>query len=282
MKSISTILAVGTVAAACGAASADTTVLYGASGGAYTQNFDGLASSGAWSNNVSTPSVVGWNVYRGGTSANTLRDPTQTAVTAWSGNTGSSNSGTFYAFASTGSTDRAIGGLNSNTTGDYSITFAVKNTTGGTLTEFTFAWVMEQWRDGGSATPVAQSVDVDYKISTQATTSSLSEGLSYLTDAAYVTGFTSLVSATSPIFTNTGTGAALDGNAAANRVAYSNTVTGLNWANNAILVIRFWDNNHSGNDHALAIDDVTFSAIPSPGAIALLGAAGLVSTRRRK
>ncbi len=282
MKNLNTVLAVGAVAAVCGAASADTTTSYGTAGVAYTQNFNSLASSGAWSNNVSTPSVVGWNVYRGGTSANSTRDATQTAVTAWSANTGSTSTGAFYAFASTSSSDRAIGGLSSNTTGDYAITFAVKNTTGHTLTGFSFDWVMEQWRDGGSATPVAQSIVVDYKVSTQATSSSLSEGVNYLTDAAYVTGFTSLVTATSPIFTNTGSGAALDGNASANRVALSNTVSGLNWANNAILVIRFWDNNHSGNDHALAIDDVSFTAIPAPGAVALLGVAGLIGTRRRR
>lgn len=282
MNNLSMVLAVGAVAAVCGAATADTTASYGTAGTAYTQNFNSLASSGAWSNNASTPSVVGWNVYRGGSSANSTRDATQTAVTAWSANTGTSTTGTFYAFASTGSSDRAIGGLSSNTTGDYAITFAVQNTTGHTLTGFTFDWVMEQWRDGGNATPVAQSVVVDYKVSSQATPSSLGEGLNYLTDASYVTGFTSLVTAASPVFANASSGAALDGNASANRVALSNTVSGLNWASGSILVIRFWDNNHPGNDHALAIDDVSFTAIPAPGAVALLGVAGLVSGRRRR
>lgn len=263
-------------------ASADTTFLYATSGSTYSQDFNGLAASGSWSNNSSTATLTGWNVYRGGTSANTTRDSTQAAVTAWSANTGSSTTGAFYAFASTGSSDRAIGGLSSNSTGDYSIVLALKNTTGSTLTGFTFNWVMEQWRDGGNNPAVSQSMIVDYKISTQATTSSLSEGLNYLTDAAYVTGFSSLVTATSPIFTNTSGGAALDGNLAANRVAYSNAVNNLTWANNAILVIRFWDNNHSGNDHAFAIDDVTFTAVPAPGAAALIGVAGLITTRRRK
>lgn len=282
MKSINTILAIGALAAISAAAEADTTFSYSTSGQTYSQSFDGLASSGAWSNSASVPTLAGWNVYRGGSSANTTRDSTQSPVTAWSGNTGSTNSGSFYAYASSSSSDRAIGGLSSNSTGDYSITFAVQNNSGGTLTDFTFSWVMEQWRDGGAAPPAAQSIFVDYKISSQATPSSLSEGLSYLTDAAYVTGFTALVTATSPIFTNTGGGAALDGNATANRVAYTSTVSNLNWANGSILVIRFWDNNHIGNDHALAIDDVTFTAVPSPGAIALLLAAGMVSTRRRK
>ena len=277
---ISSMMALGVMTTL---ASADTTFLYGTSGSTYSQDFNGLAASGSWSNNSSTATLTGWNVYRGGGSANTTRDSTQTAVTAWSANTGSSTTGSFYAFASTGSTDRAIGGLSSNTTGDYSIVLALKNTTGSTLTGFTFNWVMEQWRDGGAATPAAQSMFVDYKISTQATTSSLSEGLNYLTDAAYVTGFSSLVTATSPIFTNTSSGGAtLDGNLAANRVAYSNAVNNLNWANNAILVIRFWDNNHSGNDHAFAIDDVTFTAVPAPGAAALIGLAGLATSRRRR
>lgn len=276
---ISCTMALGAVACA---ASADTAFSYGAANSSYSQDFNGLSSSGSWSNNVSTPTLTGWNVYRGGTSANSTRDTTSTAVTAWSSNTGSSNTGAFYAFASTSSSDRAIGGLSSNTTGDYSITLALKNTAGYTLTGFTFAWALEQWRDGGNNPAVAQSVLVDYKVSTQATASSLSEGLNYLTDAAYVTGFTALVTGTSPVFSNTGSGAALDGNASANRVAYSNTVTGLNWTANSILVIRFWDNNHTGNDHAFGIDDVTFTAVPAPGAAALVGLAGLVTTRRRR
>jgi hypothetical protein len=282
MTKISMLMMAGAGAVIAATASADTTFNYATSGSTYTQNFDSLAASGAWSNNVTVPSLVGWNVYRGGTSANTTRDATQTGVTAWSANTGSSTTGAFYAFASTGSSDRAIGGLSSNTTGDYAITLAFKNTTGGTLTGFTLNWALEQWRDGGSATPAAQSVFVDYKISTLATSSSLGEGLNYLTDAAYVTGFTALTTATSPIFANTGGGAALDGNAAANRVAVTDSVSGLSWANDTILVVRFWDNNHTGNDHAFGIDDVTFTAVPAPGAAALLGLAGLRGSRRRR
>lgn len=281
MTKISILMMAGAGAVIAATASADTTFNYGTNGSTYTQNFDSLASSGAWSNSSTFPTLTGWNVYRGGSGANTTRDATQTGVTSWVANTGSSTTGALTAFASTGSSERALGGLSSNSTGDYAITLAFKNTTGGTLTGFTFNWVLEQWRDGGAATPAAQSIFVDYKISTQATSSSLGEGLNYLTDAAYVTGFTALTTATSPIFTNTGTGAALDGNAAANRVAITDTVSGLSWANDTILVIRFWDNNHSGNDHAFGIDDVSFTAVPTPGAAVLLGLAGLRRSRRR-
>jgi hypothetical protein len=120
---------------------------------------------------------------------------------------------------------------------------------------------------------------VDYKVTNVTSTNSLSEGISFLTDAAYVAGFTTLRTVASPTFT--ATAGALDGNAAANRVSLTDTVSGISWANNTVLVIRFWDDNHAGNDHGFGIDDVTFTAIPTPGAVALLGL-GLFTARRRR
>lgn len=281
MKNIMTILAVCSASAACASACADTVLAYATSGFTYSQDFNSLAGTGsgvAWSNNSATPTVVGWNAYHGSASAGSTRSATQTSTSAYATGSGSSTTGGLFSFGSS-SSDRALGTMGSNSY-EAAITFAVKNTTGSTLTEFTFAWVMEQWRDAGNATPVSQSLVVDYKVTNVTSTSSLSEGLSYLTDAAYVTGFTALRSVSTPIFTSTA--GPLDGNAAANRVSVTDTVSGLNWANNTVLVIRFWDNNDSGNDAALAIDDVSFTAVPSPGAIALLGVAGMIGSRRRK
>jgi hypothetical protein len=283
LKNINTILAVGAVAAVCGAASADTVLAYETAGSAYTQNFNSLAGTGssvAWSNNVSTPTVTGWNAYHNTSPGlNSTRQSTQTSTSSYLPGTGAGQAGGLYSFGSISSTDRALGMLGS---GSYegAITFAVKNTTGSALTEFTLAWVMEQWRDAGNATAVAQSLVVDYKVTSVTSMSNLAEGLSYLTDAAYTTGFTALRTVSSPVFTSTA--GALDGNASANRVSVTDTISGLNWANNTVLVIRFWENNDAGNDHGLAIDDVSFTAVPAPGAAALIGLAGLITTRRRK
>jgi autotransporter-associated beta strand protein len=78
---------------------------------------------------------------------------------------------------------------------------------------------------------------------------------------AGVTGWTAAGSAfnfTSPIATTTG--AALDGNLAANRTASrGGTVSGLSWANGSALWLRWIETNDVNSDHALAIDNLSFS-----------------------
>ena len=63
---------------------------------------------------------------------------------------------------------------------------------------------------------------------------------------------------TSPI--TGGTAGALDGNLAANRVALSSTITGLNIPAGTEVMLRWSDPDHSGTDHGLSIDD--FSVTP--------------------
>jgi MYXO-CTERM domain-containing protein len=280
---INTLLSALSLVVVVSAASADTVVGYSSAGSAYTQLFNGLPNTGTsatWSNSSGFPTVQGWNAYqRGATGTANIRDTTGTGVSALQIGAGAGNTGGLYSFGSAGSTDRALGTLNGSN-GDTAVTFAIQNTTGATLTSFTFSWILEQWRDGGNATPVAQNLVVDYKVTNVTSTNSLSEGISFLTDAAYVTGFTTLRTVASPTFT--AVAGALDGNAAANRVSLTDTVSGINWANNTVLVIRFWDDNHSGNDHGFGIDDVSFTAVPTPGAIALLGLGLFTAHRRRR
>ena len=280
---ISCTMALGAVASM---ASADTVLTYGTAGSSYTQNFNGLANTGSsnsWSNSSSTPTLSGWNAWQRNASGSAgIRDATDTTqVSTYNANPGSNMTGGLQSYGASSSTDRALGTLNTNSTGDVGITLAIKNTTGTALNSFTFAWVLEQWRDGGNNPAVTQNMVVDYKVTAITSTTSLAEGLNYLNNIAYTTGFSTLRTATSPIASPI-TGAALDGNLSANRVAYTNTINSINWANNTVLVIRFWDDNHTGNDHGFGIDDVTFSAVPAPGAAALVGLAGLVTSRRRR
>jgi hypothetical protein len=147
------------------------------------------------------------------------------------------------------------------------------NNTGVTLDNFTLSFTGEQWRDGGNSVSgsVAQSVTFGWKV-----------GAANIQD----TGFTAAaLGFTSPIFGAT-TGAALDGNAAANRVAVGPvTVSGLNWAPGTDLWIRWEDIDHSGNDHGLGIDDLSFSAdVPEPMGLGVLavGALALAGRGRRR
>lgn len=74
----------------------------------------------------------------------------------------------------------------------------------------------------------------------------------------------------------------MDGNAVGSRLAKSATITGLNWLPGQDLWIRWADLNDAGNDHGLAIDDLTFVAIPEPASLGVAGLAILATLASRR
>ncbi|HEV7767757.1 MAG TPA: ExeM/NucH family extracellular endonuclease [Thermoanaerobaculia bacterium] len=170
--------------------------------------------------------------------------------TTYNAATGSSNAGSLYSFGVAGTnplTDRALGGIGSGGTGTFYWAVCYTNNTGSALSSVDIAYIGEQWRDGGAAVPVAQTMAVEYQVAATGT----------ITDAdTPTTGWTAVPSLdfTSPTFTNTGAGALLDGNAAANRTAKAATIT-VGVAVGSEFWIRWRDINDGGNDHGLAIDD---------------------------
>lgn len=270
---------------------ASASVSYSTPASAYTQNFDTLpntpqnvslgASPTGWTDDNTAPaagqfSIQGWYLYH----------PTSQAEGGANGHqrvrigAGTVNTGAFMSFGSSGSTERALGDVGSNTLapagGDIYIGLRLRNDTGLTLDSFTLSYNGEQWRDGGNNPAVAQGMTFMWS-----TTASLisDPNASFTTVGAL--GFTS------PVFVNTGSGAAVDGNNAGRVAVSAVTVTGINWASGADLWLRWDDINDTGNDHGLAIDDVSFSAdvavVPEPGTAALLGlgALSLAGIRRR-
>lgn len=264
--------------------------IYSVAGSTYSQNFDSgpttpeNASVGnspiGWTDDNAAPgatnfSIPGWYLYHplgplaeGGFSGNQ-----RVRIGA-----GTANTGAFMSYGASASTDRALGSLSSGTlaaTGaSQYMGLRLTNNTGSTLTQFRLSYSGEQWRDGGATTPVAQSLLFSYKVTS---------GAALLQD----TGFTAepTLNFASPVFTNTGSGAAVDGNVAGKLAIGPVTVTGLTWANGEDLWIRWADANDAGNDHGLAIDDVSFSAnIPEPSSLVLFSLAGLsfLACRRAK
>src|SRR5215213_4102930 len=206
-----------------------------------TENFDTLASTGtgiAWADNGTIP---GW--YSSRTTYNT--------------GTGSSNAGALYSFGVAGTnpvTDRALGGVGSGGTGTilYGVRFV--NNTGNTITSLDINYNGEQWRTGGSstATPsVAQTAEFEYQVANAGVITAINTP---------ATGWLAHdpLDFTSPIFGTT-VGAALDGNAAANRTAKSSTIA-LTLLPGQEVWLRWRDIDHANNDHGLAVDDLSVTA----------------------
>ena len=236
----------------------------------YSENFDSLTTSTtavAWANDSTLPGF-------------SLLASTGTAVPTIAADTGASNAGTFRSFGASGSSERALGGVASG--GAYFgsppsgqvagwIVVAFRNDSGGALDGFTLAFAGEQWRNGGNASPQTMVLEYGFGSSYAAVTSWSVPGGGF--------DFTSPVVGT--------TAAAVDGNGAGRVAGLGGSVTGAAWAAGNSLFIRWVERNDVGNDHGLAIDDLSFSviasAVPEPGAWALLlaGAGVLAFVARR-
>jgi hypothetical protein len=255
------------------------------SGGTYSQNFDSLPNTPQNSSLGSTP--TGWTDDNAAPSAGNfsipgwyLFHPTTQTEGGFSGNqrmrigAGTANTGAFMSFGASGATERALGILNSNTlapagTGMAFLGARFTNNAGYPLTQLTVTYTGEQWRDGGAATPNAQSLSFGYMVNAP-----------NIQDA----GFTSApaLDFTSPVIANTGSGAAVDGNTAGSQLITA-TISGIDWQPGQDLWIRWADLNDSGNDHGLSVDNFEFSAIPEPGALVLAAMAlATIASRPRR
>jgi hypothetical protein len=242
MQPLSTCLLLGALSCTGVSALGQTIVLTDSS--PYTQNFDELSlAPGSTTNNLTLP---GWHMTEAGGGA---RDNELYAV-----DTGSSNTGDTYSYGAAGTSDRALGSLQSGTLIPcFGAAFA--NSTGFTITGLEIAYTGEQWRLG-----TADRTDrLNFQYSLDA--SSLTTGT--WTDVAALTF-------TTPDTTTVG---AKNGNAPTNRTSLASTIGGLTVADGATVWVRWGDGNASGADDGLAVDDLTVKpvfAIPEPTTCALV------------
>jgi hypothetical protein len=236
----------------------------------YTQNFDSLTAgtgSTAWSNDAT---LAGWSLFTAG----------GIPMASYVGGTGSSTTGSFYSFGSSGSGERALGGLGSGGTyfGSPSsgavagyVALALTNASSAAFDSVTVAFDGEQWRNGGNTS--AQTMKLEYGF-----------GATFAGVAGWNAAGTAFDWA-SPVVGSSA--AAMNGNDAGRVGGVGGTVA-LSWAAGDTLWLRWVEVNDVGNDHGLAIDDLSVSvtsAVPEPGAGALLAAGlaalGAVARRRR-
>lgn len=193
----------------------------------YTQNFDTLATSGTGNTWTDDSTIAGWYSTR----------------TTYNAGSGSSNTGALYSFGTGTATERALGSVASGSTGTVYFGSRFVNDTGSTITSLSVAYTGEQWRNGGNAT--AHTLQFTYQVGASMT--SLTSGTWTDVNPLDFTG---------PIATVTAS--ALDGNLSANQASVSNTFSVSIPAGEEIM-FRWEDINDSGNDHGLAIDDITVS-----------------------
>ena len=211
------------------------------SGGAYSQNFDALASSGTvnWTNNLTLP---GWYAAKGGADA-----PTYIA------NAGTATTGSLYSFGTNGvnsAADRALGSVaGSSTAYAYGVRFT--NDTGLTVTNISLSVTGEQWRNANAAAAVANTLAFAFQISSATLTNA---------DAVNSQSWTAFnaLDFVSPIVNVGGSGTGLDGNASANRQVFASiALSGASVAPGQEIFLRWRDVDDAGSDAGMAIDNLT-------------------------
>lgn len=167
--------------------------------------------------------------------------------------------------ASGTATNGALGAIPINSTGDVHFALALTNNTGQTLTQFNLGYTGQQWR---VTTSGPTTITVSYQ------TGNLASDLT----AGTWTGINALTF-TSP-HSNAAENTNLGGTLVANSEVFAPaSISSLNWENGQQLWLRFTVENISGLSQGLAVDDVTFTAIPEPGSSAwIFGMLGLGAT----
>jgi hypothetical protein len=190
---------------------------------------------------------------------------------------GTANTGAFMSYGTGTATDRAFGSQVSSATvattpGQQYMAVRLTNTNSYALTEFTLSYDGEQWRDGGAAVPGPKTLRVQFSVSASA-----------ITDSPQFPNAPAALNFTTPVFTNTSTGAAVDGNVAGKTSIGPVTVSfPTYWQPNTDLWIRRLDPRSAGNNHGVGIDNISFSATPEPASLSLVAFAAALTTLRRR
>ena len=232
----------------------------------YTQNFDGLSNvtgNHTWGNNLTLP---GWYAFLDGDPAPAY----DAAIDGLFSSYRSSNGSTLsvygpYSYGTAGSSERALGSLNLDASGNIAYGVLFQNNTGLHIDAISMQYRAEQWRraDNGSSTP--QRVKLSYTINNAATLTALNAPGLTANAIMNNSAFTNVPAGDLITLNNTAVNGSLDGNASGNFTNISVTFNVDLPAGQGIF-IRFYDENVTNPNRAMAIDDlhVTFASNSLP------------------
>lgn len=224
------------------------------SGTSYSESFNGdlgttslttttspFTSNGAnvVGNQAPVPGTSGWDAVK------LTGSGLATSAMPYTVDNGAGTSGAIYSYGTTGATDRALGSLASGTN---TPAFGVElvNNTGAIIGSVDISYLGEFWR---SSTSVPNTLNFKYLVGASSDTTYLSTASSLAFSGLNLVGPAAVT-----------TNGALDGTLAANQIATSGTLTGLNWTVGSSLYLIWQDTNDTGNDAGLAVDNVTLTA----------------------
>ena len=180
---------------------------------------------------------------------------------------GSSSTYGLYSFGSSNSADRALGALNQDASGDIVYGVLFRNNTGSQIDNVTMSYKAEQWRKANSTT-VSQRVKVGYLIANEID----------LKAAALLNNATTTWISQGDMITidNGSSNGPVNGNTVFTQINITFPVA---LENGDEIFIKFFDENVTSTDKAMAVDDlsISFSANP-PSAPVSSTATGITQT----
>ena len=260
-KNTMTLMAAGTCAMI--AASAANAAVSISSIGSYTQNFAGFGASSSasmptdWT--TTTTSFQGFTNNGTGVTINNA------------GATGSISTGGIFGWGYSSGSPAVIGNSTlafqgSSSVSSSPVTVSFTNNTGYNISDLSLGFDVYQWRQqvGRTSTLILSST-----------------GVSGLNTYTYTSAAAATGSAVGRAFNSTGPATVPSGFAADG--SFSQSLTGLTIANGASFSFTFTYSRGTGSGSAqgIALDNFALTYAPAPGAVALIGLAGLVARRRR-
>lgn len=193
-----------------------------------SQDFSTLANSG-----TSSSVPTGWAFFETGTNANTT----------YTAGTGSSNAGDTYSLGPASSTERAFGGLQSNSLVP-TVGVCYTNNTGSTITGLTVTYTGETWRVG---------------------TASRTDGIQFQYNQS-TTGINGAGTWTSyPLLDYFNPGQALGSGSMQHSALITSTISSLNIAAGATFCFRWNSFDATSSDDAIGVDDYSLTGVTLAG-----------------